>query len=474
MTAATRWSYGSGGITYGVFSNAHYFVLVFYSQVLGLDPALAGLAVAIGLVVDAITDPLIGYLSDNTHSRWGRRHPWLIASILPLSASFYLLWHPPVFVEGDTLMFLWLMVCNVAMRTSITMFLVPAYAMVAELTDDYDTRTRLWTSFHIFYSVVGNGMSLLMYAIWLVPTEEVSDGVLNAEGYQSAGLVGAMAMCASMLIFCIGLKRFIPRLREYKIDESIGLRQFFRQFTDVFKSHSARITTLAGITYYIGAGTYVALWVYIYSYFWEFTSEQISIIVLPQALAALFMPPVMASLTLGREKKHVAIIGLLGAMMVNIVPITLRLLGVFPENGSDALLWIMVVAGFFEVILFLIFDISWRSMISDLTERVEIETGRRNEGVISSSITFITKCSDGLGTLLAGILLSLIAFPTETSVGDVPQQTIDSLGLIYGPLVFGIFLCSVITISRYRISRASHKEMLHELSDSKASQSNAR
>jgi len=95
ITTGTRWAYGAGGGGYGVLYNAHYFVLIYYSQVLGLDPGLAGLAVGIGLVFDAITDPLIGYLSDSTRSRWGRRHPWLYASILPLGASFYFLWHPP-------------------------------------------------------------------------------------------------------------------------------------------------------------------------------------------------------------------------------------------------------------------------------------------------------------------------------------------------------------------------------------------
>ncbi len=101
ITTGTRWAYGGGGAGYGVLYNAHYFVLVYYSQVLGLDAGLAGLAVGIGLVFDAITDPLIGYLSDSTRSRWGRRHPWLYASILPLGASFYFLWHPPGFVAGN-------------------------------------------------------------------------------------------------------------------------------------------------------------------------------------------------------------------------------------------------------------------------------------------------------------------------------------------------------------------------------------
>jgi Na+/melibiose symporter-like transporter len=463
ITTGTRWVFGSGGAGYGVLYNAHYFVLIYYSQVLGLDPVLAGLAMGLSLVFDAITDPLVGYLSDSTRSRWGRRHPWLYGSILPMGASFYFLWHPPGFVVGDTLLFAWLVVCNVSMRTALTMFLVPAYAIVAELTSDYDERTRLLTGFHVLYSVFANGMSVLMYAVWLVPTEEISDGVMNRQGYQDAGLFCTVLIVVFVLIFALGLRRFIPRLRQYQVDESPSPRQFFRQVTDVFRSASARVIVVGGVLYYAGVGTYVALWVYIYSYFWEFTTEQVSIIVIPMALAALILPSAMARWAARREKKTVAITGLLGAMAINVVPISLRLLGFFPENGSEALFWIMLVAGFFETCLFLVFDICWRSMIADLTEQTELETGRRNEGVISSAITFSTKCADALGTLIAGVLLSLIAFPTETAVGDVPPDIIAKLGLIYGPVVFLIWMGVILSISRYRISRSRHQETLDQL-----------
>ncbi len=465
ITTGTYWAYGGGGGGYGVLNNAHYFVLIYYSQVLGLDPGLAGLAVGIGLVFDAITDPLIGYLSDSTRSRWGRRHPWLYASILPLGASFYFLWHPPSFVEGHTLLFAWLVICNVSMRTALTMFLVPAYAIVAELKSDYDESTRLMTGFNVVYSVFTNGMSVLMYAIWLVPTEEISDGVMNPAGYQNAGLLGTIIIVVSMLVFSIGLRRYIPQLRQYQVDKPRSPSQFFRQVADVFRSTSARVVVLGGVLYYAGIGTYVALWVYIYSYFWEFTSEQISIIVIPMALAPLFLPPAIARWGAGREKKTVAMAGMLGAMAINVIPISLRLLGLFPENGSEALFWIMLVAGFFETILLLVFDICWRSMIADLTERTELETGRRNEGVICSTITFSTKCADALGTLIAGILLALIAFPTETAVGDVPADVIAKLGLIYGPVVFLIWMGVILSLSRYRISRARHQEMLERLAN---------
>jgi Na+/melibiose symporter-like transporter len=96
---------------------------------------------------------------------------------------------------------------------------------------------------------------------------------------------------------------------------------------------------------------------------------------------------------------------------------------------------------------------------------MELETGRRNEGVIASTITFITKCADGTGHLdRPGLCFRLIAFPTETAVGDVPQEVIYDLGLVYGPLVFVIYMGTILAISRYRISRTRHLEMLERLS----------
>ncbi|MDG1995402.1 MAG: MFS transporter [Emcibacteraceae bacterium] len=465
VTKGTHLAFSSGGAGYGIVYNAHYFVLFYYSQVMGLDPGLAGLAVSIGLIFDAISDPLIGYLSDNTRSKWGRLHPWMLASILPLAVAFYFLWHPPEFIASELWLFTWLVICNVSIRTALTLFLVPAYAMVAEITADYDQRTGLLTGFHVAFGIFANGMSLLLYAFFLVPTDEITDGVMNPEGYQNGGLLGAILIVITLLVFCYGLRRFIPKLKEYQVDKSPSLGQFFHQFTDVFKDIDARIVLSGGIIYYIGVGTYNVLWVYMYSHFWEFTNEQVAIVGIPMAVASIFLPPLMAKLAAGREKKTVAIIGIFGAMLINVVPICLYLLGFFPEGGSDWLLYIMVVAGFFETILFLVFDICWRSMIVDLTEQTELKTGRRNEGVIASSITFAGKCADAFGTLIGGLLLSLIAFPTETAVGDVPHDIIVKLGLIYGPLVFLIWMGVIITLSRYRISRKIHEETLKKLAD---------
>jgi GPH family glycoside/pentoside/hexuronide:cation symporter len=459
----TRWIYGSAGVSYGVVDNAHYFTLLYYSQVLGLDARLAGLALGIGLVFDAITDPLVGYLSDNTKSRWGRRHPFLYASVLPLALSYFLLWHPPPFVQGDTSMFGYLVLCLVALRGSLTLFLVPATAMCAEITSDYDERTRLFARYSTVQSVLGNAMSVLMYALWLVPTPEYADGIMNVQGYKVAGLVGTLAIAATILLFTIRFHRFIPRFSRFQPSDSLGLKQFFRQVADVFRYPSMRMVVVSWMLYYAGSGIYAMLWVYIYSYFWEFTSQQISLIVIPMALAGLLLPPLLSGLASGREKKRVAVLGMLAATLVNVFPIGMRLLGIFPANGIALLFWILLVLGVFETVFFLVFDVASQSMTVDITEQAELDTTRRSEGVITSAVTFASKCAYALGTFLGGVTLSLIEFPTETTVGDVAPDIIFDLGLVYGPLILVIFLGSAYAISRYQISRSQYEEMVARL-----------
>jgi Na+/melibiose symporter-like transporter len=466
ITPHTRSSFASGGITRGVIENAHYFVLVYYSQVLGLSPYLAGLAFGIGLVFDAITDPLVGYLSDNTRSRLGRRHPYLYASVLPLALTYFLLWHPPPSIREEMSLFFYLLICNSALNLSTTLFVVPAYAIVAEITSDYEERTRLLSRFHAMQSFVGNGMSVAMYAIWLTPTPVIADGILNAEGYRQAGVFGTLLMAASILVFAIGLHRHLPHMKTHSAPGSPSPRQFYRQVYDVFRIPALRTILASGALYWAGSGTYAALWVYIYSYFWEFTSLQISLIAVPMILGGMVLPPIMSGLATGREKKRVAVFGMLGGSLVNIAPIALRLIGVFPENGTQALFWIMMTAGFFETWLFLVFDVSWRSMTSDVTEQIELTTGRRNEGVIMSTVTFTSKCSYAIGTLVSGVLLSLIAFPTGTAVGDVTPDVIFDLGLLYGPVVLALYLLACYAISRYDISRSKFIDTVSRLGGS--------
>src|SRR4249920_524258 len=96
------------------------FLIFYYNQVLGLPGTLAGLALGISLVFDAFFDPLVGSISDNFRSKYGRRHPFMYAAILPMAIGFYLLFSPPV--HGDWALFAWLFVFATLTRGGMALF----------------------------------------------------------------------------------------------------------------------------------------------------------------------------------------------------------------------------------------------------------------------------------------------------------------------------------------------------------------
>ena len=116
--------------------------MFFYNQVLGYPATLASAALGIALCFDAVSDPMVGSYSDNLRSRLGRRHPLMYLSALPLAVSLYLVFVPPDNLP-DMAMFVWLMFFAIAVRTSMTLFLVPWTAMMAELSTDYVERTDI-------------------------------------------------------------------------------------------------------------------------------------------------------------------------------------------------------------------------------------------------------------------------------------------------------------------------------------------
>ena len=127
--------------------------MFYFNQVLGLSGTLAGTAIFIALVFDAVSDPVAGSLSDRFRSRWGRRHPFMYASAAPLAVTFYLLFNPPSGL-GQAGLFCWLLCFAVLVRASMTLYHVPHLALGAELTDDYSERTTV-VAYRSLFSMVG-------------------------------------------------------------------------------------------------------------------------------------------------------------------------------------------------------------------------------------------------------------------------------------------------------------------------------
>jgi GPH family glycoside/pentoside/hexuronide:cation symporter len=459
-----RLAFASAGFSYGIIRNGiNWFLLLYYSQVLGLSASLAGTALAIALGVDAVSDPLLGRWSDRFHSRLGRRHPFLYFSIIPIGLFYFLVWAPPLELLSQWGLFAYLLLLSVALRLSLTLFIVPLNALVPELTSDYDERTALMNCRVSSQYFFGTLMALAMYGIWLADSPEYPNGLMRAGGYVEAGAIGGALAMLGILVAAAGTHPEIPRLRRAPAKEAEGVRGALAEYRETLSDGAVLALVSYGVIFAVAIGGGQVLWVYVQTYYWEFNSSQLSWMMVTQLIAAvlaLVLTPVFAS---RRDKKPLLIWASIASIAIYGWPLVLRSLDLFLPNEHPLLFPLMlvnaVVALVFEVITFTI----TYSMMAEVVEARELVTGRREEGVLASLQTFVEKASSGLGALVGGVALDWIHFPTQVDVGNVPMEAVFRLGLVYGPVLMLVYFAALVPLIFYRIDRKTHLENLAKL-----------
>jgi Na+/melibiose symporter-like transporter len=461
VSLRTKLFYGSGSIAFGIKDNGFQTILLlFYNQVIGLPGPLVGLAIALALLIDAFLDPLVGQISDNFHSRWGRRHPFMYASALPVAISYLLLWNPPHWSQHA--LFLYLLAVAIVVRAFITFYEIPSSALAPELTDDYDQRTS-FISFRLFFGWYGGlTMLFLAYAVFLKPDATHTVGQLNATGYSRYGIVAAIIMFLSILISTRGTHRFIPQFRTPPV-RHVSMTQYAGEMFASMKNPAFLILMLSGIVFYLATGLVFALGIYVNTYFWELSATQISILTLANFLAVFLA--FMIALPLSRRfgKKNAARVMFVVGILFLLTPLELRLFGLFPANGSPILLPLLFAFSVVGAGLAIGSSTLLVSMLADVVEDSELKTGRRSEGLFFAGASFMQKCASGLGLLASGLILSTAHFPAHAIPGHVAPAIVRNFALIYLPVTTILYLIAMAIIGLYPISRESHIENLRKL-----------
>ena len=455
--------YGFGSIAFGIKDFGFGQLLLFYyNKVIGLEPWSVSLAIAAVLCVDAVIDPMIGQISDNLRTPLGRRHPLMYAAALPVAVSFFFLWMPPHgWSHAATLAYLFVMATIV--RFFISMYEIPSSAMVPEMTDDYDSRTAFVAIRYVF----GFGATVLMnaatFGILLFADRAYPDARFNPAGYSRFALAAALIMVVSILISARGTQRYVPLFRAPK-ERRAGVGEIVREGLSTLGHGQFLVVFCASMFGATAIGLGASLQLYFNTYFWAFSAKQVAGLAFA-GLPAVIVPALIAwPLSRAFGKKNVALACYFFCVMLGVVPMSLRLLGLFPGNGSG-LVFALVFA---ERCLTLTFGITclilFGSMVADVVEDNAVRTGRRSEGLLLSAMSFVNKLVSAMGLILAGLVLQL---SQQTATGRGPASP-TAMAEIYLPMLLVLYGIGIVILSRYRISRAQHEENVRLLTDAEA------
>ncbi|MBU3004638.1 MFS transporter [Paraglaciecola arctica] len=462
VSNSTKAFFGLGSLAAGIKENAFgVFLIFFYTQVVGLSGSLAGAAVLCALIFDAISDPLVGHWSDNFSSKWGRRHPFMYASVIPVALCFYCLFSPPTDMSQG-LTFLWMVVFAVGIRLSITFYVIPSSSMMPEMTTDYNERTQL-TSIRVIFSWVGAILiSYLAYSWLFIPSAEFEDGRFDINAYKIYGLVGAIAILLSILISTLGTHRLIPQLQKGS-QKGFSFKHFFQDFAVMLKNKTFVILFVSVLVASISSGVLDVFTLYINTYFWGFSSQDLSKLLIGSALGAIIAFVGIKFLGRKFDKKHMFMAFVVMAIVFGPIPVAFRLLGLVPENGTPFILFLIMGSSLFTVLSGVGAIVLAGSMLADTIDLQYLETGQRQEGLHYSAFAFSAKATTGLGGFIGGVTLDLISFPKEVSIEAISPQALTSLGIANVLLVSISLGATLFLISKYSLTKEKHAQIVKEL-----------
>lgn len=435
-------------------------VLFYFERVLEVPATLCGVALAIALCFDAVTDPIVGSISDNWRSkRLGRRHPFMYAAALPLALCFVCLFTPPAGL-GPTGLFVWLTLFAVLVRGFMTLFVIPWTALQAELSQDYVERTTIVSYRFLIGWTVGVSTAVLSYTLIFHATPEYENGLFNRAGYPRFALWAGTAICVGALLSTHFTRREIPFLVAPPQQRMpFSLRNVFREVKLAFTNRPFRLVFFSILCASAIGGTQAALDLYVNTYFWGLLPEQLRLFAPFLLIGAVTAFAVVQPVSRRHDKKTIVIWASALLIVDGMVLIALRLLDLLPPNGDPLLLVLLIVNAVVQVAIAVVSGIVGASMVADILDQQEFETHERQEGMFFSALAFSGKAITGLGLLVSGVALDLLAIPRTAAVEEVDPETIRRLGAFVGIFLPTLYLFPLWIISRYPLTREIHAQI---------------
>lgn len=443
LPAWRKWMYGSGDLGFSLTSTiiAAYF-LFFLTGVVGVRAGVASIAILIGKTWDYINDPLFGYISDHTRTRWGRRRPFLLFGPIPYAIIFALMWWKPP-LQGEVALVVYYAIIYVFYDAAATMIYMPYFALTPELTSDYDERTSL-VSLRAFFSIFG---SLLAFSL----PEMIVQGFTpdHATNVLRMGLIFALISAIPMYIVFFGTRERPEFMQQEQpglwqsIKDSVQNRPFIFG-TIIYLFTWATIDILQTILIFFI--TYVVM-----------READTTLIMATIFIVAILALPLWTWISRHMNKRLAYIIGMLFFMAVLMV-----LINITPATPLSAILGLCVLAG---IGVSAAHVIPW-AIIPDAIEVGELKTGSRHEGTFYSLISLAQKVASSIAIPGAGLLLELSGYIPNSA--QQPASAVRGIRLLTGPIPAVMMFIGIVFAILYPLGREGYTQIAQELEERRA------
>ncbi len=412
--------------------------LFFLTQVVGLHPIRAGMVIAVGKIWDAVSDPLMGYISDHMKTGLGRRRIFFLIGFIPVCISFALLWIRVTFLP-EHLIFIWYLFAYIIFSTIFTMMMVPYSALNAEMSTDYKVRTRLSGARMIF-----SQCSALIAGV--VP-KLIIDNFPPEQGYTIMGIVFGIFYALPWVFVFWGTWELPYKLPEQK--ESF--KKFYGKFLSILRNRSFRIHIGMYIAAYTAMDIMMAIFIYYITYYMGM-QQYFPLFLGSLVLTQMAFLPIYVKLCniIGKGRAYMIGLAIWGLGLVLLYTLT-------PATPLAMIFPVVVICG---IGLSAGVMIPW-AMLPTVTDVDELITTERRAGIYSGMMTLLRKGVQALTLLLVGVLLSSIGFVSGADTQS--PATLQSLRLFFVLLPLFFIILGELAAYRFKITPNSHMLMMDEI-----------
>jgi glycoside/pentoside/hexuronide:cation symporter, GPH family len=439
LSERVKWIYGAGDFGFSLTNTIlSVYLALFLTDVVGVKPAVAALAFFLGSTWDYVNDPMVGYISDRTRTRWGRRRPFLLFGALPMALVFALLWWRPPF-DSVLGLGIYYSLAFALFDTAATFVYMPFYALTPELTDDYDERTAL-TSRRMLFSILG---TLVAFTVPLA----IVDG-FRPEHAQRVFVMGAtLGLVSALPLFLVfwGTRErpeFMAKAPEVSLRRAVKAAVKNRPF-------------LFGLGMFLFNGVTMSIIQVVLLYFVKYVVErepQSDLIMATIFVVAMFTLPAWEWISRRLNKRWAYISGISFLAVVLLILSSLT-----PQTSMAFIMALCVLAGIGVSAMHVM---PW-AILPDAIEYGELQSGERNEGLFYSLITLAQKVASSIAVPLTLLVLDATGYVGNSATQ--PASAILGIRLVSGIVPACTLGMGILFTWLFPLNRENYQEIARQL-----------